>query len=52
METVFDELAAALTGPRHDWWAGIVALVLTLATHAASGFALGVGIGLGMALAK
>jgi hypothetical protein len=52
METVFDELSAALTAPRCDWRAQVAALLLTLATHAAYGLAIGIGIGLGMALAK
>ncbi|SDA40357.1 hypothetical protein SAMN02927914_00230 [Mesorhizobium qingshengii] len=51
MDTVFDDLAEALTAPRTDGWRPVRLFALDLATKLFLGLALGLGIGIGMAIA-
>jgi hypothetical protein len=51
MDTVFDDLAEALTAPPTDAWRPVRAIALDLAGKLFLGVAIGLGVGLGMAIA-
>ena len=51
METVFDELSAALRAPIVGWRKRIGLITVELASNAITGLVVGLGVGLGMALA-
>jgi hypothetical protein len=52
METVFDDLIAALEAPPVDWRGKLAVIALKLASNVATGLAIGLGVGLGLALAR
>ncbi|BCH01258.1 hypothetical protein MesoLj131b_32570 [Mesorhizobium sp. 131-2-5] len=51
MDTIFDDLANALTAPRVDAWRPVRTFALDLAAKLLMGVAIGLGVGIGMALA-
>ncbi|MER9533272.1 hypothetical protein NKI89_26180 [Mesorhizobium sp. M0309] len=51
MDTVFDDIAQALTEPRQDVWRPVRVFALDLAAKLLLGLAIGLGVGIGMAIA-